>query len=102
MTRAMVNDDGTVEVEVVMHIILRNFWEYYIIEPDESRLISTGRVTALVVGDFTEIGDVYLPEITPYIVSRTRDLSEVLPAPQWRWGDSKTFAAEMSQEESEV
>jgi hypothetical protein len=39
-----------------------------------------------VMGDATELGSVYLPEIEPYIISRTAELSNgVAPATGYRW-----------------
>ena len=78
--RTMISPDGDAE-EVIEHIILQNMWEYYILEaPDEN-----GIAFALVVGDYTELGNVSMDEVAPYIISRTTKLNEVMPAPQWRW-----------------
>ena len=69
---------------VVEHIIIKNMWEYYILKIEED-VDPEGYETALVVGDYTEIGQVYMPEIEPYIVSRTTDLNELQPPPNWEW-----------------
>ena len=69
---------------VVEHIIIKNMWEYYILKIEED-VDPEGYKTALVVGDYTEIGQVYMPEIEPHIVSRTSDLGELIPAPGWEW-----------------
>ncbi len=69
---------------VVEHIIIKNMWEYYILKIEED-VDPEGYKTALVVGDYTEIGQVYMPEIEPYIVSRTTDLNELQPPPNWEW-----------------
>jgi len=69
---------------VVEHIILKNMWEYYILKTDLDEDDDKWK-TALVVGDYTEIGGVSMPEIEPYIVSRTTDLRELIPAPDWEW-----------------
>ena len=74
--------DGTT-VKVIEHIILGNYWEYYILEAADE----DGIAFALVVGDYTEMGNVSMDEIAPYIVSRTTDL-DIMPAPQWSWCDS--------------
>lgn len=68
-------------IAVKQHIILRNGWEYYVTElPDED-----GIFFALVYGDETELGSVSLNEIKPYIIARTNNLAEVMPAPNWTW-----------------
>ena len=69
---------------VVEHIIIKNMWEYYILKTDLDE-DDDGYRTALVVGDYTEIGGVYMPEIEPHIVSRTSDLGELMPPPGWEW-----------------
>jgi len=81
-------------INVVEHIITRNCWgnnrncwELYIID-DPENVRPEGYVTALVMGHETEIGDVYLPEIEPYIISRTTQLNEVFPARGWSWVES--------------
>jgi len=83
MPKKMIQQDGEIEIEVLEHIILRNFWEYYVYEePDEN-----GITYALVVGADIEMGAVSLYEIRPYIITRTTDLDEVMPAPGWRWDE---------------
>ena len=53
---------GDATLNVVAHVILKNFWEYYITElPD-----ADGIGWALVVGDCTE-------------------LAELMPPPEWKW-----------------
>ena len=71
--------DGTT-VKVIEHIILGNYWEYYILEAADE----DGIAFALVVGDYTETGSVSMDEIKPYIVSRTTNL-DIMPAPEWVW-----------------
>jgi hypothetical protein len=78
--RQLKSDYGSV-IKVVEHIILRNGWEYYV--TDEP--IEDGIAFALVYGDDTELGCVSLDEIKPYIVSRTKDLADLMPAPSWKW-----------------
>ena len=73
---------------VVEHIIIKNGWEYYILKTDLDEDDDKYK-TALVVGDYNEIGGVHMPEIEPHIISRTRDLSDVLPAPNWKWMTDK-------------
>ena len=69
---------------VVEHIIIKNMWEYYILKTDLDEDDDSYK-TALVVGDYTEIGGVSMPEIEPYIVSRTTKLHDIQPAPGWEW-----------------
>lgn len=68
-------------IKVIEHIILKNFWEVYVIEVD----INCGEMFALTVGDFTELGYTNFEEIAPYILTQTKDLSEVMAAPNWEW-----------------
>ena len=85
--RQMTNEHGTT-VDVIEHIILGNYWEYYILEePDEH-----GVVLALVVGDATEMGSVWVEHIEPHIISRTTALDEIMPAPRWEWCDSPSYS----------
>ena len=80
---------GNLKLNVVEHIILRNMWEYYILadEPD-THAPDSDIVYALVMGFNDEIGTVSLSEIKPYIVSRTTDLSEIMPADGYEWADA--------------
>lgn len=72
----------TTTINVVEHVILKNLWEYYITdEPCDNPDV----VFALVMGDETELGDVYMPEIKPYIITRTKNLNDVFPASGWQW-----------------
>lgn len=75
---------GNQKLVIKEHIILRNFWEYYVTDAipceDDADVIE-----ALVLGFETELGDVWLPEIKPYIISRTKDLRDVMSAPGWTW-----------------
>ena len=75
-------------VKVIEHIILSNMWEYYILEAADE----DGIAFALVVGDYTEIGSVSMDEITPHIVSRTTDMDEIMPAPNWSWHTDSVLA----------
>ena len=77
---------GNIVLNVVEHIILRNMWEYYIVadEPD-THAPDPDVAFALVMGDYTEMGSVYLPEIQPHVLSRTADLSEIMPADGYEW-----------------
>ena len=79
--RQMIDEHGTT-VDVIEHIILRNYWEYYILEEADE----DGIAFALVMGDYTELGSVSMDEIEPYIVSRTTSL-DIMPALRWSWCD---------------
>lgn len=82
MARILVDPKSKNTLKVVEHIILRNMWEYYVIDAptntDEVKL-------CYVMGFENELGDVYIPEIQPYIVSRTKKLNEVMPPPNYNW-----------------
>jgi hypothetical protein len=82
----MTNEHGTT-VKVIEHIILCNYWEYYILDTNGYSNDSDIRF-ALVVGDYTEMGSVSMDEIAPYIVSRTTNLDNVMPPYLgWTWYD---------------
>ena len=74
---------------VYQHIILRNFWEYYLGEPDEN-----GIAFGYVMGFENEWGDVSMDEIKPYIISiaRGKELDYVMPPFNYYWEDEKEFA----------
>lgn len=78
--KTMQNKSGS-KINVVEHIILKNGWEYYVTDDKHDK----DTVLCLVMGFETELGDVYMPEIKPYIVSRTRDLGGLAPAEGWEW-----------------
>ena len=77
---------GNLKLNVVEHIILRNMWEYYVLanEPD-THAPDTDIVYALVMGFNDEIGTVSMSEIKPHVISRTTDLSEIMPADGYEW-----------------
>lgn len=74
------------EFNVTEHIIVKNLWEYYILE-DEERPddLPEDIQFALVLGIETELGDVSMSEIAPYIITRIKDLSEIMPPVGWSW-----------------
>jgi len=78
--RTMYNADGS-GINVVEHIMVKNMWEYYVSEDTGNDNVRF----CLVLGYETEMGNVDLREIEPYIILRTSNLSEVLPAPGWSW-----------------
>ena len=97
----MSNKNHTVTVK--RYIILKNFWEYYIIEEDAYNSIDDSLPPKLyneetfkrdiqyayVMGDFDEFGNVNLAEIKPYIVGDTVNLrrDEIAPPIGWKWID---------------
>ena len=68
-------------INVLEHIVLRNGWEYYVTDNRHDK----DTVSCLVMGFETELGDVYMPELRGHIVSRTKDLNELMPADGWEW-----------------
>ena len=83
MSAAKMMTKGDLKLEIVEHIILKNYWEYYILKDNE---YSTEDIkTAVVMGDATELGDVSLSEMEPYIKTRTSNLSELMPAAGYKW-----------------
>jgi len=78
--RQMTNDTTTLNIKE--HIILRNFWEYFVTDDDTG---VPGVFQAFVMGDENELGDVSEEEIKPYIMLRTKELNGVMPAAGWKW-----------------
>ena len=75
-------DNGdTIEINVIEHIMVKNMWEYYVTD----KKFNSDVVLCLVMGHDTELGDVSLSEIKPYIIIRTKNLDEVMPAGGWSW-----------------
>ena len=74
--------NGNTKLNVIEHIMLKNFWEYYIIDDKEN---SQDVKLAYVLGFENEIGCVSMEEIQPYIMSKTDNLNQVLPAPGFAW-----------------
>ena len=71
---------------VPKHIILKNFWEYYLGETDEN-----GVAFGYVMGVENEWGSVYLPEIESYIIGRVTgvELNDIMPPYAYYWEDEK-------------
>lgn len=78
--RKMKSDFGAT-VNVVEHIILENGWEYYVTDNKFDDEI----VQCVVMGFETELGDVWMPELKGLIRSRTKDLTDLMPCPGWKW-----------------
>ena len=85
----MVHQDSGSILKVVKHVILRNFWEYYILATEDEDSIPNADIRyALVMGDYDEIGTVSMSEIEPYVISQTTELADgVAPATGYRWAD---------------
>ena len=71
---------------VYQHIILKNYWEYYLEEEDEN-----GIAFGYVMGFENEWGDVSMDEIKPYIKSIVRgdELNYIMPPEGYYWEDEK-------------
>jgi hypothetical protein len=78
------NEDSSEAFEVYQHIILKNFWEYYLEEADEH-----GNAFGYVMGDYNEWGCVSMQEIKPHIISTARgnDLETIMPPAGYIWED---------------
>ena len=79
---------GNLKLDVVEHIILRNMWEYYVLSNEgknQSFPSEPDIVYALVMGFNDEIGCVSMSEIKPHVMTRTTDLSEIMPADGYEW-----------------
>ena len=77
------NNGSTLKIE--QHVILRNFWEYYLEAPDEN-----GIAFGFVMGLENELGYVSLDEIAPYAIMATKgdNLNDIFPASGWDWVDN--------------
>ena len=87
MSAVKIMTKGNLKLKVVEHIILRNFWEYYVLERELGDIVTHDPdiVYALVMGDHDEIGTVSMREIKPYIFMRTSNLYEIAPASGYKW-----------------
>jgi hypothetical protein len=81
--RKMKNSSYGTVVNVVSLAMTSNFWEYFITDNHFTDDI----VTAVVKGFETEMGDISLKEIKPYLMCQSSDLRDVMPAPGWEWVD---------------
>jgi len=83
------NEDSCEPFAVAQHIILKNFWEYYLEEAD-----THGVAFGYVMGFENEWGSVDLAEIKPYIVSiaRGKELDHIMPPEGYFWENEKEFA----------
>ena len=83
------NEDSCEPFTVYQHIILKNFWEYYLEEADKD-----GFAFGYVMGFEREWGSVDLAEIKPYIISiaRGKELNHIMPPEGYYWENEKEFA----------
>jgi hypothetical protein len=77
--------NGSVTLKIVEHIILKNGWEYYVTDSAEGDCPRPEINFCLVMGFETEMGDVDMDEIEPYVISKTKNLSDLMPPPGWEW-----------------
>lgn len=78
--RTMIDKYGY-KMNVLEWFMLANGWEYYVTEKVGKDGIGFG----LVCGFVDELGSFYMPELQPYLISSSQDLSEVMPAPGCTW-----------------
>jgi len=83
------NEDSNEPFAVAQHIILKNFWEYYLEEAD-----ADGIAFGYVMGFEKEWGSVSMDEIKPYIISiaRGEELNYIMPPEGYYWENEKEFA----------
>jgi len=75
--------NGSQTVECFGWLMIRNLWEYYLLDNKVGEDIRF----ALVYGDETEMGDISTDEVRPYLISSTVDLTDVAAPPGWSWVD---------------
>ena len=71
------------QVNIVEHIMTQGFWEFYVTDMRHDE----NTVCCYVLGHANELGDVDLREIEPLIISRTKNLADVMAAPNCEWMD---------------
>ena len=83
------NEDSSEPFAVAQHIILLNFWEYYLEATDKD-----GIAFGYVMGFENEWGSVSMDEIKPHIISIARNdgtttdsLADVMPPQGYHWED---------------
>ena len=80
-------EDGQV-LTVHRHLMTRNGWEYYILDNAEQSDIRF----ALVQGLESELGNISMLEMHPYLLSDTYELEGIMPPVGWSWDDGKGIA----------
>lgn len=71
--------NGLITLNITEWIMTVNCWEYYVTDDQEDDI-----ALCLVHGFETEMGNVDLGEIAPYIRARSKEL-EIAPAIGWKW-----------------
>ena len=79
----MIDNHSVTEI-VVEHIILKNFWEYYIIKRDIYPF-GDDIQWCFAMGFANEFGTCSRSEMKPYIITQTDELGEILPPERWEW-----------------
>jgi len=82
MKRNIIDTNGGESFTVHQHIILRNFWEYYLEKTDKH-----GVAFGFVMGFENEWGSVSMDEIKPYVLTKTTNLEDVMPPAGYCWED---------------
>ena len=84
--RNIISNQGGEPFAVHQHIILKNFWEYYLGETDEN-----GIAFGFVMGFASEWGSVDVDEISPHILSRASGsmLNDIMPPEGYYWEDEE-------------
>ena len=84
--RNIIDSKGGKPFAVHQHIILKNYWEYYLGKTDKD-----GVAFGYVMGFENECGSVYLPEIEPYIrmITKGAELNDIMPPYAHYWEDEK-------------
>ena len=84
--RTMVSKERGSELKVHSHHITKNFWEYYLEEPDKD-----GNTFGFVMGLENELWYVNINEIEPYVsmVTRGEVLNGIMPAEGFEWEDAR-------------
>ena len=87
--RNIIPNEGGEPFTVHQHIILKNFWEYYLEEADEN-----GIAFGYVMGFANEWGSVDMAEIKPHIASIARgdELNYIMAPFNYYWEDEKELA----------
>jgi hypothetical protein len=82
--RKMVNPKNGTSLNVAMHVITQNLWEYFLEAPD-----SDGVCFGYVMGFENELGYVDLESIRPYALSAVKGsgLNDIMPAFDWEWAE---------------
>ena len=82
--RNIIDSKGGESFAVHQHIILKNFWEYYLGKTDKD-----GVAFGYVMGFENEWGSVSLEELKPYVISTAKgaDLDEIMPSQGYHWED---------------